>query len=1406
MTSTEASPERTKVYRLRSLPGHVDRQLAAELLADCAGNLSSHQVHISSLAQAIDPWTRLPTKTATLTLGCSLGIDLNCSNGERAFPMPGLPNPLILDHHFRGLTPLNEVDPRTHKYDCIVISGLASHPFGSWQPHGGNKSFMWIRDELPQYLPMVRFILYGYDTVLRPSNSFQTIPDLANSLINTLKAEGWTSPTSKPLMFLAHSLGGVLLKQTLLMLAGSGQKDMFIANLVRGAIFFGVPSHGMAMNDIFAMLGDQPNKDALVTEISRNSDYLPQLEKQFSGISLVRTIKVFWAYETKTTRTVAMRGNNFSRFGPDIVLVTRESATGDRCFVEPSMTIQIDENHSDMVKFFNGDHRIRVIASKLSEVCHLGHISLPAEVAEESSSVYEGVVDRRNRQETNQQSSEASAGAKAPISDPPLVWDDKMILKSLQAPERDSRIEQIDPHSSHTFHWVFNKSSIGLSQWLLRGQGIFWISGKPGSGKSTLMKFVHRDPRTSELLHRWKSRARRVTASFFFHYRGSTVQKSFEGLLRSIISQILEAQPELLTIVRSTFCEIYDQRVVAQRLGSLQSDIHQLLQLGQIQADENLHHEIESLLESQSGLLCLQKAIETSSDAPCWRFDGCHEAKMELLRRRDDQFIAGVKPDKNSFLDSEFYRLCLSNHRFFGIVGSWLETLDLNSRLRQLFKRQGVAVVKDKRKSRDQQPPIFVEPFERNLKSLIARHEARNRIRISIQREEWPRQQLEEVLRRICAQDLFDLDLCLLLDALDEYDGRPEFISGFLKDLAQETCFPRTRVRILFSSRPWAVFRDEFSACPSFEIHEHTENDIRSYCITSIHENVQTRHYLLPLVNEIVARSSGVFLWVKLVLRDLFKVLNDQSQGALEIKECLHKTLDSLPNQLDDYYATIIERVSPGLRWNTYVVLESLARSNQLLTAQELVRIIKTSTMTVCPDFKKLSRIKRIDHNMADKVVREVSGGLVDMGTDYVQLMHQTVKEFIEAPPFRHLVLGLGGAATTEDNGHSFLSKYLLLYPDDTGYRELAFHAREAERTTGLSQYKFFSGAQPEHFNPEYRNRMPGTGTPVILTPLLLATFAGLQLYLEDAYKVDHKLVESSPDPLLCSLFDGAKAGLDVAGAVKTVESLLSKGLIIERDRKGLGKILLAIWRVDDEGPTWLDRPNTDYVDIAILLVDKMRDANMPFSGRTGGESVSTRVLHLSPPAVAERLLQRGADPNLPDSSGCSALDYILIHESMQGRSAENLHQISTLLFKHGARLRKTTREGWELFLQHLDNHGLDTQAFVDFGFPIWCGNRSCEPERGSVQDDWRSSLQSGYKSNYSRVDPRSRSRVRHRIRSTRFSSRSPNPRNPNPWSSNSRNSNSWNSNPRNPNSRSSNPPEHWGGRNNYRETTYSRE
>jgi hypothetical protein len=116
---------------------------------------------------------------------------------------------------------------------------------------------MWIRDDLPPQLPGVRFLLYGYETNLQGSKSFQSIPDLAVSFINSLKTIGWSSPNAKPAALLAHSLGGVVVKQTLVMLAGSGVVEEAILMCIRGAIFFGVPSQGMVVPDMFSMVGRQ---------------------------------------------------------------------------------------------------------------------------------------------------------------------------------------------------------------------------------------------------------------------------------------------------------------------------------------------------------------------------------------------------------------------------------------------------------------------------------------------------------------------------------------------------------------------------------------------------------------------------------------------------------------------------------------------------------------------------------------------------------------------------------------------------------------------------------------------------------------------------------------------------------------------------------------------------------------------------------------------------------------------------------------------------------------------------------------------------------------------------------------------------------------------------------------------
>lgn len=50
-------------------------------------------------------------------------------------------------------------------------------------------------------------------------------------------------------------------------------------------------------------------------------------------------------------------------------MVSRDSATRNLCRLQPSLTIQIDENHSDMVKFGMGYHYIGILASKLESIC-----------------------------------------------------------------------------------------------------------------------------------------------------------------------------------------------------------------------------------------------------------------------------------------------------------------------------------------------------------------------------------------------------------------------------------------------------------------------------------------------------------------------------------------------------------------------------------------------------------------------------------------------------------------------------------------------------------------------------------------------------------------------------------------------------------------------------------------------------------------------------------------------------------------------------------------------------------------------------------------------------------------------------------------------------------------------------
>ncbi|KAK4446794.1 hypothetical protein QBC34DRAFT_278713, partial [Podospora aff. communis PSN243] len=350
-------------FRLRGCPATADKIAVRDALAR-EFDIEPTDIHIQSLAKDVNISDTSSTKTATLRfskLPSVIQTQHEVSQKEWKIEAPGFDS-AILDMHFLGLTPLNDVEIHNHGYDCVAISGLSSHPFGSWQPKS-DRSQMWIRDSLPKALPHIRTFLFGYDTRLPNSISFQSVADLGCFLSESLRAAGFASKTrSKPLLFLAHSLGGIVLKEAL-------YRDRQITNHSAGVIFFGVPSRGMQTQALMTMVHGQPNQD-LVRDLTVGSQYLQHLDDRLFEVARVGRMEMFWAYETKTSPTVIkLEDESFYRAGPEEILVTPESATRGLYGTNSTSIFGINENHSNMVKFSKGDANYPIVLGKLKDIC-----------------------------------------------------------------------------------------------------------------------------------------------------------------------------------------------------------------------------------------------------------------------------------------------------------------------------------------------------------------------------------------------------------------------------------------------------------------------------------------------------------------------------------------------------------------------------------------------------------------------------------------------------------------------------------------------------------------------------------------------------------------------------------------------------------------------------------------------------------------------------------------------------------------------------------------------------------------------------------------------------------------------------------------------------------------------------
>lgn len=401
----------------------------------------------------------------------------------------------------------------------------------------------WPKDLLPIQYPNARILVYGYDTRVTnylsgPTNE-NSIRSHGKDLLSSLAA---FRKLDSPLILIAHSLGGIVVKE---MLANSSNStEDRLRNVVfstSAVIFLGTPHRGS--HDL-ATLGDRARSMISLLRMKTNPAILDALRLKTKDLeSAQEAFSAVWSrhdFRVKTFQEgLGLTGLNFGPFGKKVV-PDFSSLLGD--VRERAETIQA--NHMEMCRFTGLDD------PNYGRICG------------EITSIYDWLSGLNTTTEHQHHIHQQSLTANTPAvssHEPKVVTmneREETCLQSLQFPNMNQRTQNLADPAEGTCRWLFRHGI--FIDWLTdknqsQSCGLLWLRGKPGSGKSTMLKEaffrVTKDMDGSEC----------HVASFFFNAKGDDLEHSQIGMLRSILHQICSRDPDLL---RALLGMVQDRRAL----------------------------------------------------------------------------------------------------------------------------------------------------------------------------------------------------------------------------------------------------------------------------------------------------------------------------------------------------------------------------------------------------------------------------------------------------------------------------------------------------------------------------------------------------------------------------------------------------------------------------------------------------------------------------------------------------------------------------------------------------------------------------------------------------------------------------------------------------------------------------
>lgn len=229
--------------------------------------------------------------------------------------------------------------------DICFVHGLTGNRVTTWTANG--QSTPWPTTLLPPKLSKARILTYGYDAyiVRRSVASSNRLIDHAMNLLNDLTTDrACCNASTRPLIFVTHSLGGLVCKEAILLSRNNPEAHLrSIFDSTKGIAFVGTPHKGAWMAEWAKIPAS-----ALGFMKSINRPLLQILETDNQLLESIQ--ERFWAMIRELRE--GGRSLEVTCFFEELPLplvgqvVSKESAT-----LEGYNSISIHANHSDMVKF-----------------------------------------------------------------------------------------------------------------------------------------------------------------------------------------------------------------------------------------------------------------------------------------------------------------------------------------------------------------------------------------------------------------------------------------------------------------------------------------------------------------------------------------------------------------------------------------------------------------------------------------------------------------------------------------------------------------------------------------------------------------------------------------------------------------------------------------------------------------------------------------------------------------------------------------------------------------------------------------------------------------------------------------------------------------------------------------------